>query len=350
MYDKINTKMLLRFLSGKSNETENEVVQNRMKSNVRLRKLIEVLQFIWGINRKPIPTQNVETAWMKFQDRVMTESAAKKSSVYRPVLHPRPTRLAATLRVAVISLILVVGGYYLIQEYVPLNTQGELQCTTIRVDKGERRRVNLPDGTRIMMDAGSEITFAESFLSERVLTLQGEAYFEVAPDVNKPFSVKANHALVQVLGTKFNVRAWDEANRVEVAVTEGKVAVKNRDIDSSAGVLLGQGDFSLVKKDDDPTQPKQVNVEAHLGWMHNVIDFRDVKIQEVFAQLERWYNFEISIEDTSFLTQRMTIHVNPSNVDEVLELISLLTKTDIKREGKHIQFIEKKSNTIRKVG
>lgn len=350
MYGKIKTKMLLRYLSGKSNETENEVIQNRMESNVQLRKLIEVLQFIWGINRKPIPKQDVEAAWLKFQDRVMTESAAKKSSAYRPVFHPRPTRLAATLRVAVISLILVVGGYYFIQEYVPLNTQGEIQYTTIRVDKGERRRVTLPDGTRIMMDAGSEITFAESFLSERVLSLQGEAYFEVAPDANNPFSVKANHALVQVLGTKFNVRAWGEASRVEVAVTEGKVAVKNCDMDVSSSVLLGQGDFSLVKKDDDPTQPQQVNIEAHLGWMHNVIDFKDVKIREVFAQLERWYNFEITIDDTSFLSQRMTIHVNPSNVDEVLELISVLTKTDIQRDGKQIRFIEKKSNTLRKVG
>ncbi len=350
MYDKIKTKMLLRFLSGKSSETENELIQNKMASDIRLRKLIEVLQFVWGLNRKPIPKQDVEAAWLKFQDRVMTESAAKKSSAYHPALHPRPTRLATTLRVAVISLILVVGGYYFIHEYVPFNAQGELQYTTIRVDKGERRRITLPDGTRIMMDAGSEITFAESFLSERVLSLQGEAYFEVAPDANKPFSVKANHALVQVLGTKFNVRAWDEANRVEVAVTEGKVAVKNRDMDISSGVLLEQGDFSLVKKDDEPTQPEQVNVEAHLGWMHNVIDFKDVRIREVFAQLERWYDFEITIDDTSYLSMRMTIHINPSNIDEVLELISALTKTDINREGKQIRFIEKKGNTIRKVG
>lgn len=331
--------MLLRYLSGKSSDTENKIIHNKLEQNLRLQKLVEVLQYIWGLKRKPIQKQDVDAAWLKFRDRILTESPTRKSPAYQPVWYPRPKKLAMAFRVAVISLILVAAGYYFIQQQALLTEQSEIHVTTIMVDKGERRRVTLPDGTRIMMDAGSEIRYSGSFLKQRKLTLKGEAYFEVVKNDSLPFSVYANHALVQVLGTKFNVRAWNETNRVEVAVTEGKVAVKNREIDNSVGVQLRKGEFSLVKEGENPIQPRQVNVEAYLGWMHNVIDFRDVKVCEVFAQLERWYDYEITIEDTSFLEQHMTINVNPYNVDDVFELISMLTKTELKRKGKRIRFV-----------
>lgn len=331
--------MLLRFLSGKSSDAENIIIQNKLEQNIRLQKLVEVLQFIWGLKRKPIPKQDADAAWLKFRDRIMTESPARKSSAYQPVWYPRPKKLAMALRVAVISLILVVAGYYFIHQQSPKTELNEIQFTSIKVDKGERRRVTLPDGTRVLMDAGSELSYSGSFLKNRSLTFKGEAYFEVVKNDSLPFSVNANHALVQVLGTKFNVRAWNETNRVEVAVTEGKVSVKNSETDEFSGVLLRKGEFSCVKKGENPIQPRQVNVEAYLGWMHNVIDFRDVKVSEVFAQLERWYNYEITIDDKSYLEQHMTININPYNVDDVFELISMLTKTELKREGKRIQFV-----------
>lgn len=334
--------MLLQYLSGKSSDAEKKVIQKKLETNNRLQKLVAVLQYIWGLKRKPIPKQDVDTAWLNFRDRIMTESPAKKSPTYQPVWYPRPKKLAIAFRVAVISLIIVVAGYYFIQQKALFTEQSEIQVTTIKVDKGERRRMTLPDGTRIVMDAGSEISYSGSFLKERKVTLIGEAYFEVVKNDKMPFSVHANHALVQVLGTKFNVRAWNETNRVEVAVTEGKVAVKNHEMNKSLDVLLRKGEFSLVKEGENPIQPRQVNVETYLGWMHNVIDFRDVKVCEVFAQLERWYNYEITIDDTSYLEQHMTINVNPSNVNDVFELISLLTKTEVKKEGKRIRFITEK--------
>ena len=111
MFNNVKTKMLLRFLSGKSNDTENKIIQDKMTANNRLQKLVEVLQYIWGLNRKPIPKQDVDAAWLKLQNRIMTESAAKKSANYHPAWYPRPNRLSIAFRVAVVSLILVAAGY-----------------------------------------------------------------------------------------------------------------------------------------------------------------------------------------------------------------------------------------------
>ena len=180
----------------------------------------------------------------------------------------------------------------------------------------------LSDGTRITLDAGSKLKCPDIFKDTRDVYLTGEAYFEVAHDQNRPFRVHANHALVQVLGTKFNVRAWNENPAVSVAVVEGKVSLGHVGKTKSNQAIIPKGYYSLLPDQGLPSTPTQVDIKQYLGWMHNEIRFRDVTVRETLAQLERWYNLEFVVNDESILKQRITVHIQQTNIDDLLELIS----------------------------
>jgi transmembrane sensor len=144
-----------------------------------------------------------------------------------------------------------------------------------------------------------------------------------------------------VLGTKFNIRAWQENSNVAVTVTEGSVNLCHRADKHQRGVVIPKGYFSSLQEKGDPSTPIPVPIEAQLGWMHNEIHFKDASVGEVLAQLNRWYDFTYELADPSLLKKRMTVHIRMTNIDDVLELISIVTNSKISKTGKVIKIVSK---------
>jgi transmembrane sensor len=156
---------------------------------------------------------------------------------------------------------------------------------TLSTPRGGQYQLTLPDGTVVWLNSASRLTFPTTFTGRRrEVSLQGEAYFEVAADARRPFMVTAGKVTVQVLGTSFNLMAYSDEQVVKTTLLEG--AVKVTDVILKPGQQAqsdNKGDTKIVKAD----------LEATIAWKNGLFTFNDASIEDVMRQLGRWYDMEI---------------------------------------------------------
>ena len=197
------------------------------------------------------------------------------------------------------------------------------QIMEIFVEKGKKKSLVLADGTKLILDAGSVFKYPQKFnKNDRTVFLNGEAFFEVQPDKEKPFIVNANHATIKVLGTKFNVRAWHESNQVGVAVSEGKVSFFPQNVNQKKSVLISGGEYSKIPKNGVPTEPIQVDVNKYVGWIERSISCDNTPLREILNQLERWYDIHFDVDEKIRVSDLITIHATNKSIEEIIELIA----------------------------
>ena len=237
-------------------------------------------------------------------------------------------------RYAAVAALLIVSSqaYYWAQETAIFQFDRQTpEWVTLAVESGTHNALTLSDGTRIRLDSGSTLQYPETFSGDnRTVSLNGEGYFEVAYHAEKPFVIYANQAVVKVLGTQFNVRAWRSEQRIIVAVAEGKVSLGPEGRGQEA-VEIVMGQTSTLPENGPPSEPRSVDIEKHLGWMHHEAFFDSAPLHEILYQLERWYNVRFVLEDTSIAAEQLTLHIQAQSLDDVLELIAALTDLDYQR-------------------
>jgi len=336
-------KLIVRYLSGECSEKEKGSIYQLMQTDPQFCRLIKALQ----VTEETVFTKDIDLAWQRVRSGMDEVSAEKKSrstglSSFWPLLRPWPAvPIRRTLQFASVFLVLAVAAWsFKLLYHRLIAPQADYQVVT--VENGQRTHLNLSDGTHIVLDAGSSLRYPLRFCNSREVFLQGEAYFEVTHNQHKSFCVHANHATIRVLGTRFNVRAWKENPAVAVTVTEGRVALSSLDESAQKIVVIPKGYFSSLTEEGPPTTPVPVDVESNLRWRYNEIRFKDASVEEVMAQLQRWYDYQFDVDDLSVLKQRMTVHIQMTNIDDVLELMSILTDTKITKDGKTIKIRAKK--------
>ena len=167
----------------------------------------------------------------------------------------------------------------------------ELQYNTLTNPRGSQViNMRLSDGSHVWLNAGSSITYPVAFvLNERKVSITGEAYFEIAHDNAKSFKVTKGDMTVEVLGTHFNVNAYDDEPEIKVTLLEGAVKVSTRD--DSRQIQPGQ---QATIHHSSFVIHHSVDTEQAIAWKNGLFAFDGVGIQEVMRQLARWYNLEVS--------------------------------------------------------
>lgn len=170
--------------------------------------------------------------------------------------------------------------------------QAEEAYNTIRVPLGGEYSLTLGDGTRAWLNAGSSITYPLHFGSRRCVTVTGEVFFEVAPDSRHPFVVSVSGVELTVLGTSFNVMAYDDEPSVETTLVTGslRVAAEGEETLLSPGLQAG------FDKSGGGLTVRKADVEACTMWRRGLLVFYDEPLRSICRKLERWYGVEI---DTS---------------------------------------------------
>ena len=164
---------------------------------------------------------------------------------------------------------------------------------------GQKSTVHLKDGSRIILNSNSKVKFPVEFSdSERVIELEGEAYFEVAKDASRPFRVKTANTMTTALGTTFNIDAFEEENDIKISLTSGRIEVKK--LDGKAGekpfeLVPGQG--VVYSRLDQRMVQTDIDMEKVTAWTSKELIFHNEDINEVMRRLERWYGVEITVED-----------------------------------------------------
>ncbi len=213
------------------------------------------------------------------------------------------------------------------------NEEEEGYNTIIVPERGEYFAV-LNDGTKVWMNSGSELVFPTRFRGDRrEVKLKGEAYFEVVSNKQKPFYVQTEEATVMVLGTAFNVLAYREDGRVEVALLRGKVSfdVKEEEF------LLEPGEIATWEQKTGNTTVREGNVQAIVDWTSGRFNFEDISLVELAAKLERWYGVKFVFGDEASKALRFSGAVTKYRpLDYVLDIISKTTSVHFKSSGEQI--------------
>jgi len=279
-------------------------------------------------NQKEI---DVEKAWKSVSSKMHQEELSNDSGKIR-IMNMRRT----FIRVAAVALILVslgTGAFYLVKTgafskkiaYSTGNDQKNLL-------------VELSDGSRIFLNRNSELTIRRDFgRNSRNVKLRGEAFFDIAADVSKPFIIDAGNAMVKVVGTSFNVMTSNENSEVEVFVKTGKVVLTSSE--NSQSIELDPG---YIGKINSEITAKSVNKDQnYLSWNTGLLVYNGQTLDVVFNDLKRVYNMDIVADDVSILKNRWTSPIDNQNQETIIRLICVSFNLGYTQDGYVYHLVKK---------
>lgn len=220
-------------------------------------------------------------------------------------------RVAAVL----IPVVLIVGLYMQLNSKVDLFGTSEYE--EVVVDKGERIQIMFQDGTKVYINSDSKLRYPKKFaLNTREVFFEGEAYFVVAKNKNRPFIVNLSGPAIHVLGTSFNVQDYPENKDIVVCLDEGNI---NLTLPTEKKYPVKPGERLVYNKDNQQCTISKMNDMRRLSmWKQNVIVFKDTPLSEVIKILNRWYNVEFKVEDENVLKYVYTLTSDNTLLEKVL--------------------------------
>ena len=217
--------------------------------------------------------------------------------------------------------------------YANTSSASEDARNTISVPVGGNYKVILPDGTAVWLNASSSLTYPLAFRGKtRGVSLQGEAYFEVAKNPRMPFVVQVNSMQVTVLGTHFNVNAYNDHTGIQTTLVEGSVRLSQ----GASQVVLKPGEQGNVDLSSSKIQVAQANTNKVLAWKNGYFMFQDDDIQDIMQQIARWYDLEVEYRGQLSNSRFGGIYSKNKDINELLKGLELTGLVHFKIEGRRV--------------
>jgi transmembrane sensor len=224
---------------------------------------------------------------------------------------------------------------------------GQIVYNTLSNPRGSKViDMTLSDGSRVWLNAGSSITYPVVFVgSERRVNITGEGYFEVSQQSTddgqrKKFIVESGTVEVEVLGTHFNVNAYDDEREAKVTLLEGSVKVQSS-VDSRQSSILKPGEQARATVDGQLAMSKDVDVEQVIAWKNNEFIFEDDDLNSIMRQLSYWYDIDVQFNGGSSTNYSGRI-TRDASISKVLKMFEKLGYVKFEIEGKKIKVINVK--------
>jgi|GEM_PF-986878 len=203
---------------------------------------------------------------------------------------------------------------------------------TISVPKGEKFKLILSDGTKVTLNADTQLTFPNIFENERSVNLKGEAFFEVAHDPLNPFNVVTDRLKTTVIGTKFNASAYPENTFNEIVLVEGKVSVMDHSLKKQ--ILFPNQKAYMSSRQNLVISKADINMTT--AWLHGALIFKNQSFRHIAKTLERTYDVEIKISTEKLKNSRFTAYFKKESLDDILEIFKTTIDFEYKIHNKLI--------------
>lgn len=290
----------------------------------------------------------VEQSWSLLVHE-MDEGSARPEGERGTEQHVRPRRLRKWLRVAAILTGAVLISGITFYGWRHLRQQNPVSPVTMAEKKvsapyGPPRETTLPDSSVVWLNAGSRIRYAGNFIQgKREVYLDGEAYFKVKEDAGHPFMVHAGNITISVLGTEFNVRAYQDENRIETTLINGKVQVQIAGTPDKKIVLTADEKLTVINQQfclsgtkttkrkelsfqvKEVTPSKTITPIPEVAWLQDKLAFEDEPFAELSKKLERRYAVHIIFSDTSLKTERLSGIFENESIQSALKILQMTT-------------------------
>jgi transmembrane sensor len=244
-----------------------------------------------------------------------------------------------------IAAALVVGLIFGIYVTTLVNKQEPLYFTA-RSPLGSVSDWTLPDGTVIFLNSGSEIEYRiKGRNAPREIFLSGEAWFNVKKNKNKDFIVHTHLYDVRVTGTRFNVKAYEEENKVTTTLEEGEVIISNRNNEIiEEGIVLRTGQQLVLTTNSMIPDIKQVNPNWYTSWKDNKLILVNMPLKELIVLLERRYGVEFVVKDQNVLNYHCDATFHGETIIELLDILKKMIPIDYKIVGQSIEITASKTS------
>lgn len=208
--------------------------------------------------------------------------------------------------------------------------------------RGDRTFIILEDETKVWLNAESRLTYPRSFKGKatREIELEGEAYFDVTENKQKPFIVHTSDIRIKVLGTSFNVRSYGKDRTIETTLIEGKVTIESS-LDSTKLTLLPNQQAVFEKETKKIFLEDKDEAVGFTSWRDGQLLFDDRPLSDIVNELERWFNVTIEVEDRASLHCHFSAKVDNKTLEEVLELFKDAEGIDYRIDGAKVLILGK---------
>jgi len=237
--------------------------------------------------------------------------------------------IMSAMKYAAIILVAFISGNLL---KPAKTTDKEIRYSEITVPFGQMSQLKLSDGTKIWLNSGTKIRYPEKFAeNNRSISVDGEAYFDVAKMPDKPFIINTSDMKVKVLGTSFNLSAYAEDGATSVTLVEGKVMVED-----NAGTCIGNltpGQMATKTKNQPNLTIQNVQTGFYSTWIKGKICFDDEPLDQIATKLERWFNVDIKFADEHLKSHRFTGTILKNKpVDQIMQVLEMLSPIRFKHQ------------------
>lgn len=322
----MNEEILIRFLTHRCTPEEIGEVDGWIAADQANADWLFEMERIWSLKDQLrfSDKQEIEMAYARFmsglQEKDIKVETSRKSSYLSWAKYA-----AAIIMIGLLS----TNLYFLLQEEPS-------SMNIVEVPNGQRVSLTLSDGTKVWLNSHSKFTYPARFSSkDRDVELEGEGFFEVAHNEKVPFVVHADLLQVKVLGTKFNMKVYNEEPSA-VTLAEGKVEVATNDNEHK--VTLRPNEQVTYSKENGLTVNKSINASLVRSWTVGEAAYVNEQLIDIVTDLERRFNIHITVKDRELDTELFTCRFKETaKINQVLTLLKETRKLDYKIQGDHIQ-------------
>lgn len=274
--------------------------------------------------------------WNTLEQRDETETSEALTRVNRRINYSRTRQFAFRKKIArvaavLIPLFMLAGGYL----YYTSTTRSLIE---VYAAYGEKKHLILPDSSEIWLNAGTTFKYPETFTGKkRLVYLDGEAYFSVKKDASRPFIVKASQMSVTVLGTRFNVKAYPDDERITTTLSSGKVEIN---VPSQSPEILSPNEQLTYNKKTSHISIAEIPAADTDSWVTGKLIFTNASLTEIQQTLERRYNVTFSNHTSLAGNARYTVRfLQKEDLEQVLNVLGDIVGFDYRKNGTHIELI-----------
>lgn len=314
--DFISESMLIRFFSGETSEEETKYIIGKIKASKECYDNAKEIYYIYYFSelKKAKKEVDIDVVFKSVQNRINKKKVNQDTA--------RIFQLIQKIAVAIVIPLGIFTGY-LLTNNAPNN---QINYIEISAKRGMITKTVLPDSTIVWLNSGSTLKYPSSFSSkERNVELEGEAYFDVRKSEVQLFTInKGKNLSISVLGTEFNVEAYDRDDRIITTLVGGKVRVEYKNNQGSrVETHLTPSQKLVYDTRNKSVDIKDVSVRQYIAWKEGKIVFEDTNLKDALHMLSKHFNVDFLVKDQRLYSNAFTGKFEGERLDEILTIIKM---------------------------
>lgn len=359
-------ELMARKLADEASDEEIGELEQLLRTHPELHFPVQAVTDLWNHQAPPADDETLQASYLQHIARMQEMGLSIAQAPDDNTLLLEGSRTPSRCRyigwsVVATTVIILAWFFYgqVLNTPEAVSLAGKPPASEIATRQGSKTRVQLPDGTKVWLNAGSKLTYDKEFNNvRREVTLTGEGYFDVVRNEKKPFIIHTEKMDVKVLGTQFNVKSYPNDKATEAALIRGSIEVSLKDRPSEKIILKPNEKIVVANRDtvitignspgshkESPeplvairrlTYQKEDSTIIETSWIENKLVFEDESFKDLALKMERWYGVTIRFTDENVAALRFTGVFEEETIEDVMRALKITATFNYKFQGKTI--------------